>query len=189
LTEDKGLYNQSWTSLLQRLPKDYGIHFCCEKITLTSLKDALSDMQNDLRSFPSIVLVSRGPLVSLVAQYYLESLPLSGLIMVDPITDGCLETVEELIPLFAANGEKEEVSFLERISSGAEERPLKLERGVVPMLVVMTTESLQEASQKTLERHNDPDSLFGEVKLISLRQSDNDSLPELISNWIEDAVL
>ena len=50
---------------------------------------ALSAMKYDFRAVGSLIqnpiLITRGPVLSWMAQFYLESLPLSGLIMIDPI--------------------------------------------------------------------------------------------------------
>eukprot|EP00559_Dactyliosolen_fragilissimus_P003452 CAMPEP_0184859656 /NCGR_PEP_ID=MMETSP0580-20130426/4644_1 /TAXON_ID=1118495 /ORGANISM="Dactyliosolen fragilissimus" /LENGTH=435 /DNA_ID=CAMNT_0027356419 /DNA_START=139 /DNA_END=1446 /DNA_ORIENTATION=- len=53
---------------------------------LTKLLQILSnDLQKECHPLSKTVLVARGPIACLVAQYHLESLPLGGLILVDPL--------------------------------------------------------------------------------------------------------
>lgn len=158
-----------------RLPLEDGIHVCRQSLPMTSLEEALAEMRDDLAVMPSVVLMTRGPLVSMVAQYYLESVPLSGLIMVDPIVD-----------LTALAG-VEELSNTKLLLEQIEARPLKLEPGVVPTLILSSKSQLQDASKQAAQRHSDPDGPFGDIQFVVL--DDNEVPLNLINNWIDDVVL
>lgn len=57
-----------------------------EKVkTMMHLSRLEEELSSDIAQIPGVTLVARGPIPCLVAQYYLESLPLSGLVLVDPI--------------------------------------------------------------------------------------------------------
>jgi uncharacterized membrane protein len=51
---------------------------------LSKMKEDLRTYQTTIQSNPTI-LITRGPVLSWMAQFYLESLPLAGLVMIDPI--------------------------------------------------------------------------------------------------------
>ena len=186
LVEDQGLYDTSWhSSLRHSLPNEHGLQYCQQTITLSSLVAALSEMTDDLAMMPSIVLLARGPVASWVAQYYLESVPLAGLIMVDPVLEPSSELLEELKSLYS-DVAVQELNLLNRIQSGAESRPYLLEPGVVPMLVLSSINRLQEVSRSIAHRHSNPSSPFGEVQVGTVESGDPS---ELINDWIEDVVL
>jgi hypothetical protein len=189
LLEDQGLYETSWqSSLRESLPTKYGIHYCHQSLTaLSSLDAALDEMSDDFATMPSVVLLARGPLASWMAQYYLESLPLAGLIMVDPISLESSSPVllRELKSRYSVDEATQELGLLDRIQSGAETRPLKLDAGVVPMLVLTSSSNeLQESARMTAERHSDIDGPFGEVLLESV--DDEEDLSERICDWIDE---
>jgi hypothetical protein len=189
LLEDQGLYETSWQATLREsLPAKYGLHYCHQSLTaLSSLDAALDEMSDDFATMPSIVLLARGPLASWMAQYYLESLPLAGLIMVDPISleSSSLALLEELRTRYAVDEATQELGLLDRIQSGAETRPLKLEAGVVPMLVLTSTNNLLlESARMTAERHSDVDSPFGEVLLETVDEAED--LSGRICDWIDE---
>ena len=187
LVEDKGLYHTSWSSYLREaLPNEYGLHFCSQVITLSSLEASLLEMTSDLEALPSVVLLARGPAVSLVAQFYLEDLPLSGLIMVDPILDPSMRLLDKLNGMYS-EASIEESNFLRRVHSGVDCRPLTLESGVIPMLVLSSLDVLHAMSQSTARRHSSPNSRFGEVQVRRVGPDDDPS--GMINNWIEEVVL
>lgn len=187
LVEDQGLYHTSWSSYLRdALPNEYGLHFCKQQITLSSMEASLAEMTSDLEAKPSVVLLARGPAVSWVAQFYLEDLPLSGLIMVDPVFEPSMELLEELNSMYSEDS-LDETNFLRRIHSGVDGRSLKLESGVIPMLVLSSLDVLHAVSQSTASRHSSPNSRFGEVQLRRVGHDDDPS--GMINNWIEEVVL
>jgi hypothetical protein len=188
LLEDQGLYPGSWGTLLRDcLPSKHGIHFCHQYLNPPNMKEALHEMKQDLASFPAIVLMARGPTVSLLAQYYLESLPLAGLIMVDPIVEPLSsDFLDSLQTMYSLESIRER-AMLQSLQMGIETRNLKLEAGVIPMFVVSTIPSMEDQSLATVFRHNNPNSPHGEVhfsKLIEIEKI----LP-LVIRWIEDIVL
>jgi len=143
-------------------------------------------MSEDLKSYPSLVLVARGPLVSWVAQFYLERLPLSGLVMVDPFVEPCSEVMEVIIRQGSiGKSSTSNVGILSQIERGVENRELKLEPGVVPMLVLMSLDNQQirNASKITAERHYDPRGPF-EVNI----EDAEDNPVEQIQTWIENEI-
>jgi hypothetical protein len=187
LVEDQGLYNASWSPILRdTLPNKHGLHFFNQQITLSSLEDSLAEMTRDLEGIPSVVLLARGPAVSWVVQYYLEDLPLAGVIMVDPVLDPPTDLLEVLNSMYSVDSGAE-MSLLRRIHCGVDIRPLKLESGVIPMLVVSSLDLLQTVCESTASRHSSPHSRFGEVQV--RRAIPDDDPSGMINDWIEEFVL
>jgi hypothetical protein len=107
------------------------------------------------------VLIARGPIQCLVAQYFLESSPLAGLVLIDPLllpNDGrrhmstttavakaesrwttslmeLMSIIEQLHPLPPKDND-DEISFLHSLIQQESSRPLQLEAGAVPMLIL-----------------------------------------------------
>ena len=90
------LYNHSWKYAASNFYPSNELHFATIDIMQpsslsrpTTLKSIEHNMVQDLSNLNSssahVVLVARGPIQCLVAQYFLESLPLAGLVMVDPL--------------------------------------------------------------------------------------------------------
>jgi hypothetical protein len=138
-----------------------------------------------LVSLPNIVLITRGPIVSLVAQYYLESLPLAGLVMVDPI-------LYPFPKLQFKRGSMQD-AFMKGVLAEKETRPLKLEPGVVPMLIFrsMVDPIFEKAAEAVALRHSDPDGAFGKVPVYDISVTDEAALMaiDVVSDWIDDRVL
>ena len=93
---ESSLYKQKWENSFAKYYPERGIHFgsldiastdnCnVEDITLESMEQTLSNDISALSESAYTILIARGPLQSLVAQYYLESLPLAGLVLIDPL--------------------------------------------------------------------------------------------------------
>ena len=119
---------------------------------------ALSTMKSDFRTMESLIqhpiLIARGPVLSWMAQFYLESLPLSGLIMIDPIPF----TTERAYALYhqthyhtnadsssntsiGTNGmtlSKEYHDIIQDYSEHWDHWTLKIEAGSIPMLILST---------------------------------------------------
>jgi hypothetical protein len=159
---------------------------------------------SDLPRLSDAVLVTRGWFSSLCALYYLESLHLQGVVMVDPLPfqkgDACHD--DSLIQLIL----RESAHRLE----GCPE--LMLEPNAVPMLVVSTIPepTWVQAAKDVAARHSDPDGPYGNVPMVSLYdlghndkrwytiiESDNHDKHEteasimirLIDQWIDEEVL
>lgn len=193
LAQDAALYEACWRdSFSQVLPKERGIHYCSVAIDTTTLQEGLDELKDDLQALPNVVLVARGPFVSLVAQYYLESLPLKGLILVDPITLNHIEAPKELETRFEESTKQHE--FVEEILSGKEARTLKLEPGFVPVLIFCSFEesALQQAAQDVALRHGHPDGVFGTVPVhhvACIDKADGLVAIDILTEWIDDRVL
>jgi hypothetical protein len=73
--------------------------------------------------------------------------------MVDPVFDPSSELLTRLKNLYY-DASVQEHHLLNRIQSGDESRPLKLEAGVIPMLVLSSIDLLQDSAQATAHRHS-----------------------------------
>jgi hypothetical protein len=188
LVEDHGLYEESWMPRLRDcFPSDHGIHFCHQSLHHPTLKEALNEMKHDFASFPATVLMARGPTVSLLAQYYLESLPLSGLIMVDPIVEPLSsEFLDSLQSMYSLKSIRER-EFLQGLQKDLEKKGLKLEAGVIPMFVISTIPSLEDQALATVLRHRNPKNRNGEVSFLKLIESEK--LIHRFIRWIEETVV
>ena len=89
----------SWLPTFEsKLPTQFGMSFGSisfqhgeddNSAPITSVKDCVNALKaSQLSRIHDAVLVARGPFSSICAQYYLESLPLQGLVLVDPILLG-----------------------------------------------------------------------------------------------------
>ena len=98
LTESSLYSNSSWKDAFESFYPKQGIHFssidmlrtASDTQIITSVKSLEKTLASDLSHLATIgaahtVLVARGPVQCLVAQYFLESLPLAGLVLVDPL--------------------------------------------------------------------------------------------------------
>lgn len=192
LAQDDSLYQTCWKeSFSEILPHERGLHFCSVSVDCKSLQEGLDMLELDFSALPNVVLIARGPLVSLVAQYYLESLPLAGLVMVDPILLDHIDAVRKLESILRQQSTQHE--FVEGILSGMEARPLKLEPGAVPVLVFRSMEGsiFKDAANDVALRHSDPDGAFGEVPVHDITSTDQDALVamDMITEWIDASVL
>jgi hypothetical protein len=112
LAEDIGWFDDgveqiqaSWTPrFAAELPRQHGISFRTWRpssrptrgdessishstmTTASTLHNAQLELQDDLASIPRLILVARGPVLSWMASFYLESMPASGVILVDPLS-------------------------------------------------------------------------------------------------------
>jgi hypothetical protein len=105
------------------------------------------------------VLIARGPIQCLVAQYFLESSPLAGLVLIDPLllpddgrrteltssssssslesrwTTSLMELMSIIEQLHPPPKDNDEISFIHSLLQQSS-RPLQLEAGAVPMLIL-----------------------------------------------------
>ena len=203
LAEDVGLYDRSWhSSFAERLPKEYGIQSCRFRMdeSLTSFDLGLQELQQDVSSFIDAVFVARGPWMSWMAQFYLESLPFKGLVMVDPIQlDGDdAYGIEQFQRLYKENdleSSQQYRMFLEYTEHWGH-WSLKLEPGSVPMMVMHTITNrpeLKSCAEYTALRHtvcggdsDDPVPVYD----ASLEDLDHErGCLETITSWISQRVL
>ena len=98
LAEDDGFYGDespsSWhKEFAETLPTEYGMSYGRFSMSpnTSNLDQAMQEMKNNLTSdattfsASNVILVARGPWMSWMAQFYLQDLPLAGLVMVDPM--------------------------------------------------------------------------------------------------------
>jgi hypothetical protein len=147
-------------------------------------------MKLDLRGIPHAVLIARGPWMCWMAQFYLEDLPLAGLVMIDPLPLDDRNGINQFELVYAKNGlesNKEFVIFQDFMNN---ERSLQLEPGIVPMLVLHTIlrPAFKRSADNTARRHSDPNGPFGSVPMLMLDCPDEEAI-DLISEWIDDRVL
>ena len=170
------MYRNAWSRPFTSAFPDRGVHFLSVDVfsdlsssftVSESFAQMHTELATDLSPHAEVTLVARGPLPCLVAQYYLESLPLSGLILVDPLIvprrGGELDTndassdneslqssVQSFLQStsqaycfdFETNNENGETLLLDKMQQSSEydryDRPLKLEAGVIPVKVLYT---------------------------------------------------
>ena len=163
-----------------------------------------SELANDLSTHADVVLVARGPLPCLVAQFYLESLPLSGLILIDPLIvprrDGTgddersLQSSAQIFMEIASKADcfdlhnetscknGEEANFLDKMQRNSEfDRPLKLEAGVIPVKVLYTggaigheTKEFRRCAEQTASCHT-PEDGTGLLGDVAVEQLETDN--------------
>jgi hypothetical protein len=191
--EDEFLYSNSWWHEFQTVvPRDHGMPFAsfndstrhgsidlqttgAQPVTsntgtlCSNFSLRLEILKTALPPIHDAVLVCRGPLSSLCAQYYLESFSLQGLVMVDPIltnaeraphhSDRHLE--ESMIAAGIVRGEEELKLF--------HSENLLLEPNAVPMLVLLSIPDIswnRAATNNVAERHGDQRGPYGLVPVV-----------------------
>ena len=174
----------SWIETFRsKIPREHGMSF--GSISLNSSGDAAASISDGLEALkasqlPSIsdaILVARGPVASLCAQYYLESFSLQGLVMIDPILvdddkdDDDKEAISSLLSRIY-NDDDDDDDKEARFRSTR----LLVEPNAVPMMVVLTVpndEVWNRASRFVAARHGDPDGPYGIVPIVNLAESKN----------------
>uniref|UniRef100_A0A7S2E9Y4 Uncharacterized protein n=1 Tax=Ditylum brightwellii TaxID=49249 RepID=A0A7S2E9Y4_9STRA len=176
---------------------------------------------------PGTVLIAVGPVPCLVAQYYLESLPLSGLILVDPVilpplpgenTVAAAESAKEVLDILFQSNKKDNHPLLHNLSEceviertivedlaktcSSWDRPLRLEPGSVPMLILSSSRRetnksddshvkhdtiIQAGAQGTASIHSIYDEEDMQVKRIGIGTGDDDVLG-IIFEFIDESV-
>lgn len=201
LAQDDGMYTNesraSWSAQLSdSLVNSHGIAFAEWTLPVkdNSMDAALQEMRRDLAPIPSPVWIARGPLMSWMAQFYLESLALSGLVLVDPLPldqdDGVRTLEAAFLNSFAAAREEESRSSIlfQEYANHWDHWSLKLEAGAVPMMVVSTEEEWKWAADKAVERHSTIESPVAVLHCYGDIATEKILLSE-ISAWIEEEVL
>jgi hypothetical protein len=202
LVQDRGLYGeisaQFWEDqCLEIIPTQLGMPFASLEVDAqeNSLATDIASLSN-----PLVVLVARGPLVSWWAQLYLESYSLAGLVLVDPLPleEPNPDLVDQLI-------ESSADAFLDGVYLNhlyeAQNRPLLLEPGAVPMMVVQSRKDaiFSQGANQTADRHRfvaaensrKKESSTGEVPILTLEDdyAIESMLRDSIAPWIESQVL
>jgi hypothetical protein len=198
LMEDRFIYDNTWEdSLKKAIPRDYGMSFISLSFPEEHTFDqVVEDLKTDMSRFNDAILIARGPLSSWSAQFYLESFPLKGLVMIDPIlfdqqfeeNDG--KTSAALKDRVSAVTRNQPLNFekWETFLLGALEKKLRLEPNSVPMLVMSSQNMFTSASKNVAKRHSDNDGLFGEVLMREITTSNDKNLENImrdIYRWID----
>jgi hypothetical protein len=195
LMEDRAIYEDSWIDSFQvAIPRTYGMSFA--SITFREeceFDEMLEELKSDLNTINDAVLVTRGPLSSWCAQFYLESFPLQGLAMVDPVVlDNIVGDEWAITPRLQECGGPDvpsrELNQWKRIFQGAQLRKLKLEPNAVPMLVVysLNDQACRRNAMEVAKRHSDDEGMFGDVPVKGLFQNKNtNEVISEIDSWID----
>lgn len=196
--------SKSWINVFRsKVPADYGMSFASISLNWQhdlggnpSVFGGLQALKScRLSSISDAILVTRGPVASLCAQYYLESMALQGLVMIDPILmddeDNGHEEISSLLSrLYQQPADDEDK---ERFRSSR----LLVEPNAVPMMVVMTipdSKAWSHSSQFVAARHGDPDGPYGIVPIVDLTEMDETeansatTVLDRINEWIDQSL-
>ena len=211
LAEDALYAENSWKTVCEnRFPNVHGMSFRNFSWPLSAKEEldmdfALAEMSRDLSSNPQTLLIARGPWLSWMALFYLESLPLAGLVLVDPLPLDHVSFVNQMELAYAQHQDSIDYQLFQEYSEHWSHWTLQLEPGAVPMLVVSTTSKSvwRKAAQATADRHSGP--VHGAVPVVELmdvtskrRQSAVEAEQEstygelvvdALADWMEDRVL
>lgn len=196
----------SWIDLFEsKIPRDYGMSFGSMVLNVrlassfsdnqdgrlvASISDGLQALKaSRLPGISDAILVARGPISSLVAQYYLESFFLKGLVMIDPILLDDNNNEEKTLSLLVSSLYRDDDDSIERFRS---ER-LLVESNAVPMMVVTTAvgnPAWTRASRFVAHRHGNADGPYGTVPVSDLSGNETEGveLLERIDDWIDKAL-
>lgn len=166
--------------------------------TLT-VDDALNQLMQDLSGNPDSVLVARGPWMSWLSQFFLESLPVKGLVMVDPMSLDDKRGIDRFQALYREAKVTESLEyrlFLDFLMHW-DHWSLKLEPGSVPMLVLVSKPGpeLRSLAEGTARRHSvadcDDESAVPVIDLAATQEQDGraEEAVVAVSDWIEHRVL
>lgn len=168
LAEDEGFYPSSWhEAFTTQIPEQYGMSF--RQFSFgpdTSTYDAaLQEIKRDL-STPhhdgaNTILVTRGPWMSWMASFYLESLPLAGLVMVDPMQLDDMNGINQFVLQYEKLGlqNSQQYKMYQEYAEHWDHWTLKLEPGAVPMMVMYTNvrPGYKRCAENTAIRHGGED--------------------------------
>jgi hypothetical protein len=215
LTEDQGFYGDaddkktSWHHDFQStLPSQYGMSYGQFSMspTTASLDQAMQELKSDLVTFSSpsnVVLVTRGPWMSWMAQFYLEDLPLAALVMVDPMQLDDQNGLNQFQLQYNKLGLESSLQYklFQEYAEHYAHWTLQLEPGVVPMMILYTNPraGYKRCAENAALRHTaaaaDPSSgggLFGPVpvqKMPSTSKTHSQDSCQAIIKWVTDNVL
>jgi hypothetical protein len=146
------------------------------------LNERVNEMKQDLSTFHDAVLITRGPLATWTALFFLESLPLTGLVGVDPVQfDDPNHDRDAFLQTFARD------KLTSRLILEASEKRLQLEPNAVPMLILHSIGDGASRMQCDIvaSRHGDPEGPFGVVKVRECPSDDPEFAMQEIDEWIE----
>lgn len=216
LAEDIGLFDDgpeqtksSWAPMLSRqLPNVHGIAFRTWRPspeTPATLGETQFELEKDLGEIPKLVLVARGPILSWITTFYLESMSAAGVILVDPLNftelnesrqkrrrfmDEYLQYQNVKYPLSSRH--QRVLDYLEHDTEW--QHFLMLEAGAVPMAVFSTMHIRNEwklqahimAARHSTVSYEQPDYDDPEVPVIGLQGPNDPELAEAIANFAID---
>ena len=195
LLEDAWLYHSSWEHTFQEnIPSQYGMSFMSMTFTpsRSNLEAMIEEMKNDLATIHDAILVTRGPIATWVALFYLESFSLKGLVMIDPIPfDRLAHPAEQIVldlkQVSTHSNNKLDISYYDPIIHEACLKKLQLEPNSVPMMVIQSIhdDNLATLANQMAERHSDPNGPFGMVEMVSILQDHPHLIMEKFDAWIE----
>ena len=151
---------------------------------------ALQEMKNDLSlEGPNMVLVTRGPWMSWMASFYLESLPLAGLVMVDPMQLDDMNGINQFVLQYEKLGLQNSLQYklYQEYAEHWDHWTLKLEPGAVPMLVMYTNvrPGYKRCAENSALRH-------GNVPVLKMPSSSQTHVDDCIGEvvkWVHDTVV
>jgi len=218
-------FDRKWADeLCQTFPNRLGMTFAQFQWQLVKIDKGESVVDQGLEALqmdtaellnPHIILIARGPLVSWIAQLYLESFHLAGLVLVDPLPMDNLQVsgsalaavIQESTGVYndhATACTDQYTRLLEKYRQGGG-RSLRLEPGAVPTLVVQSIHHplFADGAQQTADRHrflsdqeaDEAEERFvgGDVPIIQLFDDEKLDLQAVakdeIGAWIERRVL
>lgn len=192
LAEDEGFYPKSWHEAFSvQVPETHGMayaRFSLTHDTVSNFDTALQELKNDLSAQgANTVLVTRGPWMSWMASFYLESLPLAGLVMVDPMQLDDMNGLNQFELQYEKLGLKDSLQYklYQEYSEHWDHWTLKLEPGSVPMLVMYTNlrPGYKRCAENTALRHGENVPV---LKMPSTARSHVDECISQVVNWIHD---
>lgn len=195
----------SWIDTFRStVPPEYGMSFASIQRTNNeqqppSPSAGLQALKTSpLPTLSDAILVARGPLASLCAQYYLESFSLKGLVLIDPVL--IMDDDEDGND---KDGKDDLFALLERICLHKKDeldrfrsKRLLVEPNAVPMMVFSTASddhALKQSSRSVAARHGDPDGPYGRVPIVDLgKETRQNEVPlivlDAINKWIDETV-
>lgn len=233
LAEDIGVLHSnnsaaspSWhSSFRERIPTQYGMSYASWSLAdpppshPVSFDAALTELKEDLGPVlaqQNTILVARGPWISWMAQYYLESLPLSGLVMVDPLPlddDAACAVFEHQYKAYLLQSDtinhvseqsmSREFALYQDYMKHSGHWALKLEPGVIPMLVLSTGHA-PKATERLVKdgtTNNDGKLTFAlrtaarhsvrqqHVRVVNVDVVQSEECVQTICEWVEQEIL
>jgi hypothetical protein len=211
LSEDNGFYETSWHQDFQSaLPSQYGMSYgqfsmspkttTTTTTTTTSLDQAMQELKSDLIMFSSpsnVVLVTRGPWMSWMAQFYLEDLPLAALVMVDPMQLDDQNGLNQFQLQYNKLGLESSLQYklFQEYAEHYSHWTLQLEPGVVPMMILYTNPrpGFKRCAENAALRHSSSKGgLFGPVPVVKMpftSKTHAQDSRQAIMKWVTDNVL
>jgi hypothetical protein len=205
----------SWKGVCEnRFPDVHGMPFQYFSWSdqLTSVFDmdsALSELRRDFSRADitnaggsQTVLIARGPWMSWISLFYLESLPLAGLILVDPLPLDHQNYVNQFELLYQNYKTSKEYNLYQDYMQHWDHWSLNIEPGAVPMIIVSSKPRgvWKKAAQTTADRHTG--NVYGAVPVIELpytarnkrkgvesEEEYAEQVVDVLADWVIDRVL